>query len=229
MPPSGRCICVFHQPFPSSIMHLLWEEMLSCSSRGTDRTFCKSVNVGAGWSAAGREGRSVLGADTNLRLILAPPWWKGSSVIYPQPSLWHCPLGEQCHFRVLVLISCQIWQEPDLLQSFEPFPQQSKSYVWGDLLVKVWGLQIRWGRCWEARGLSRSRRPRIHSQRRFLFGNSENSACGENTPIYRDFSPSVLRGEGESGVRMTFGWIGLPICKGNSGKSPVKINISHHS
>lgn len=36
-------------------------------------------------------------------------------------------------------------------------------------------------------------------------GNSENSACGEDTPIYRDFSPSILLGEGESGVRKTFG------------------------
>lgn len=60
-------------------------------------------------------------------------------------------------------------------------------------------------------------------------GNSENPACGEDTPVYRDFSPSILRGEGESGVRKTFGRIGLPICKGNSAQSPVKINISHHS
>ena len=76
------------------------EEMLSCNTVVIDKTFSKFRNVGAGRSPGGRGGKSMMGAK-----ICLSEAGSGPSVMEGSPA---GPLGEQCHFRVTVLISC--WQ-----------------------------------------------------------------------------------------------------------------------
>lgn len=106
------------------LQYYLWEvwlllgKLLSYNSIVTGTKFSKSVNVGAGRSSGDREHKYTLGANTNLRLILAPPWWKGPTVIYLHPRLWLVPLGNgaisgsHC-WSTASRLDIQLWKEPD--------------------------------------------------------------------------------------------------------------------
>lgn len=105
---------------PSLKIVSFWEEILSCNKVVTDKPFCKSVNVGIGWSTGSRKDKPILGTNINLMLILAPSWWKLSNVIYLPPNLWMVPLGNgvisgsQC-WSAVGRLNIQFGQEPGSL------------------------------------------------------------------------------------------------------------------